>query len=206
MVRKVSLARRVWARALPLILLTLVWVFLWGDASPGTVVAGLVVAVVVVRVLPMPAAVGTGRVHLISLGYLVWRFVADLVLASVQVAGLALQRGRVTRGAVIGVRLRSQSDVYLTLTAALCSLVPGSIIVEAHRLTSVLYVHVLDVDQAGGIEKARQHVLATEARVMRALASDAELAVAGLTRIPERVLEAKDRRAEGRANSKGGAR
>ena len=95
---------------------------------------------------------------------------------------------------MIGVRLRSQSDVYLTLTAALCSLVPGSIIVEAHRLTSVLYVHSLDVEQSGGVEKARQHVLATESRVLRALASDVELAAAGLTRMPERVLEAQDRR------------
>lgn len=186
--------RRLRGIALSLVWLTLVWVLLWGDWSLGTLAAGLVIAVAVVVGLPMPAAAGAGRVHPVSFAYLVWRFTADLVLASIQVAGLALQRKRVTHGAVIGVRLRSQSDVYLTLTAALCSLVPGSIIVEAHRLTGVLYVHILDVEQSGGVEKARQHVLATEARVLRALASDAELAVAGLTRIPERVLAAKDRR------------
>ena len=189
-----NLVRRARGVALSLFWLTLVWVLLWGDWSVGTLFAGLVVAVVVVVGLPMPAVAGAGRVHPVSFAYLVWRFAADLVLASIQVAGLALQRKRVTHGAVIGVRLRSQSDVYLTLTAALCTLVPGSIIVEAHRLTGVLYVHILDVEQSGGVEKARQHVLATEARVLRALASDAELAVAGLTRLPERVLDARGRR------------
>ena len=186
--------RRVRGVLLSLLWLTLVWVLLWGDWSAGTLLAGLAVAVVVVIGLPMPTAAGSGRIHPVSFAYLVGRFATDLVLASVQVAVLALQRERVTHGAVIGVRLRSQSDVYLTLTAALCSLVPGSIIVEAHRLTGVLYVHILDVNQAGGVEKARQHVLATEARVLRAFASDTELAVAGLTRMPERVLAAKDRR------------
>lgn len=191
-----KLVRRVRGVVLSLFWLTALWAMLWGNAAPGTLLAGLLVAAVVVTVLRMPAAAGSGRVHPVSFAFLVWRFIADLVLASIQVAGLALQRERVPHGAVIGVRLRSQSDVYLTLTAALCSLVPGSIIVEAHRLTGVLYVHVLDVEQVGGIESARQHVLATEARVLRALASDAELAAAGLTRVPERLLAAKDRRQE----------
>ena len=83
---------------------------------------------------------------------------------------------------MICVQLRSHSDLYLTMTAELVSLVPGSIIVEAHRLTGRLYVHVLDVETSGGVETARQHVLDQEARVLRALASDDELAAAGLHR------------------------
>jgi multicomponent Na+:H+ antiporter subunit E len=66
------------------------------------------------------------------------------------------------------------------MTGELCSLVPGSLVVEAHRLTGVLYLHVLDVAQSGGIEAARQSVLDQEERVLRAFASDAELARAGL--------------------------
>ena len=47
-------------------------------------------------------------------------------------------------------QLRSQSDLFLTVTAQLCSLVPGSIVVEAHRLSGLLYIHVFDVSDAGG--------------------------------------------------------
>lgn len=175
---RIKLAATVW--------LTAVWVLLWGDLSIANVLGGLAVALLATWSLPMPAIDYRGRIHLLGLAYLVHRFVVDLVVASVQVAVVALTPARVPHGAVLAVHLRSHSDLYLTLTAELCSLVPGSIVVEAHRVTGMLYVHVLDVDLAGGIEAAREHVLDTEARVMRALASDAELAEAGLTRRPLR--------------------
>lgn len=163
--------------------LTLVWVLLWGELSIANVLAGLLIALVAGRFLRMPGVEFHGRVHPVALLYLVYRFAVDLVVASAQVAGLALRR-RPPRSAVIAVQLRSHSDLYLTLTAQLCSLVPGSLVVEAHRITGMLYVHVLDVDTAHGIDAARRHVLDTEARVLRALASDTELAAAGLTRTP----------------------
>ncbi|MFC6448525.1 Na+/H+ antiporter subunit E [Cellulomonas gelida] len=70
------------------------------------------------------------------------------------------------------------------MVAELCSLVPGSLVVEAHRLTGRLYLHVLDVEAAGGIEAARQAVLDQEERVLRAFGSDAELRAAGLLTSP----------------------
>ena len=57
---------------------------------------------------------------------------------------------------------------------------PGSVVVEAHRLTRTLYLHVLDVRGPEGIEVARQRVLDQEERLLRALASDADLAAACL--------------------------
>ncbi|HWS58421.1 MAG TPA: Na+/H+ antiporter subunit E [Actinotalea sp.] len=169
--------------------LTAVWVLLWGNLALGTVLVGAVVAVAVTWALPLPPVDFAGRVHPISLLYLVYRFHVDLVVASAQVAALALTPGRVARSAVIRVQLRSDSDLYLTFTAQLCSLVPGSVVVEAHRTTGTLYVHVLDVELSGGVDRARRHVLDTEARILRALASPAELAAAGLSRNPRRPLE-----------------
>ena len=166
--------------------LTVVWVLLWGDLSWANVLAGALIGFVVTRALPMPTIEFHGRVRPGPLLRLLGRFVVDLVRASVQVARLAMTPGRVPRGAVLAVQLRSHSDLYLTLTAQLCSLVPGSIVVEAHRITGTLYVHLLDVDMVGGIEQGRAHVLENEARILRALASDAELAEAGLELRPPR--------------------
>lgn len=164
--------------------LTTVWVLLWGGPTVADVLSGVAIAVLVTRSLPMPRVDFHGRLHPLSVLFLVWRFVVDIVVASAQVAWQAMVPGRVAHGAVLAVQLRSHSDLYLTLTAEICTLVPGSVVVEAHRITGMLYVHVLDVELSGGIERARQHVLDTEARVLRALASDAELAEAGLTRKP----------------------
>ena len=162
-----------------LLWLTIVWVLLWGEVSVGNVLAGLLVAGAVSLAMPLPPVAATGRVRPLGLAHLLGRFAVDVVVASVQV-GLQAFRPRPPRSAVIGVRLRSSSDLYLTLTAELCSLVPGSVVVEAHRLTGTLYLHLLDVDGTDGIEAARRRVLEQEERVLRALASDAELAAAGL--------------------------
>ncbi|WP_407345359.1 Na+/H+ antiporter subunit E [Pengzhenrongella phosphoraccumulans] len=159
--------------------LTIVWVLLWGDLRLGNVLAGIAVAFAVTVLLPLPAVASGGRLRPLGLIRLIAHFARDLVVASVQVGVQAFRPGPPV-SAVIGVQLRSSSDLYLTLTAELCSLVPGSIVVEAHRLTRTLYLHVLDVDTAGGVEAARQSVLDQEERVLRAIASDTQLAAAGL--------------------------
>lgn len=166
--------------------LTAVWVLLWGDVTWGNLVNGVLLAVLVAAGLRMTPVDFHGRVHPGALAVLLGTFVVDLVRASFEVSMVALRPRHTPRGAVVCVQLRSHSDLYLTLTAELVSLVPGSLIVEAHRLTGRLYVHVLDVETSGGIEAARQHVLDQEARLLRALASDAELEDAGLRRRPER--------------------
>ncbi|GIG25080.1 Na+/H+ antiporter subunit E [Cellulomonas denverensis] len=166
--------------------LTVVWVLLWGSLSWGNVIAGLIIAAGVTGLLRMTPIDFHGRVHPWGLIVLVSRFIWDLFRASIEVSWVALRPRHTPHGAVIGVQLRSHSDLYLTITAELCSLVPGSLVVEAHRLTGKLFLHVLDVDQVGGIEAARQVVLDQEERVLRALASESELREAGLDPHPHR--------------------
>ena len=160
--------------------LAAVWVLLWGDLSVANVLAGLALGLAVTYGLRMTPIEFHGRVRPLRVVHLFARFGVDLVRASFEVAFIALRPRYTPHGAVIGVQLRSHSDLYLTMTAELCSLVPGSLVVEAHRLTGRLYLHVLDVDAAGGIEAARQAVLDQEERVLRAFASHAELRSAGL--------------------------
>lgn len=160
--------------------LAAVWVFLWGDVSWANVLGGVVVGVLVTlafRMAPIPFG---GRVHPWALVVLVVRFAADLVRASAEVSALALRPRYTPRGAVIGVQLRSHSDLYLTLTAELVSLVPGSLVVEANRVTGRLYLHVLDLAHSGGVDAVRASVLAQEERVLRALASHDEQVAAGV--------------------------
>jgi len=171
---------RLWTRWPMIVWLAATWVLLWGDLTVANVLAGLVLGALVMVLLPMPRVGFDGRPWLPGIVVLVVRFFVDVIMASVQVAKKALAFGQHPRAAVIRVRLRSHSDLLLTITAQLCSLVPGSIIVEAHRLSGTLYVHVFDVDDAGGIDGARAHALEIERRVIYALATDEEIAEAGL--------------------------
>lgn len=161
-----------------LIALTVVWVLLWGSVTVASVLAGVAVAVIVMVVFPLPPVIFGGRVRLAGLARLAGWFVVDLVIASAQVSWLALRVGQQPSNTVVQVDLKSRSDLYLTLTAELLSLVPGSIVLEARRSTATLYLHVLGVapgDEAGA-EDARRRSLRQEERVLNALASDEELA------------------------------
>lgn len=160
--------------------LALLWMLLWGEFSWANLFGGLAIGLLVVMVMPMPSIDFHGKVRPWRLLLLILRFHWDLVRASIQVSSLAFRFGYTPRGAIVGVRLRSSSDLSMTLVAELSSLVPGSLVVEAHRLTGTLYLHVLDVQYSGGIEKVRSDTRALEARVLRAIASNKELIAAGL--------------------------
>jgi len=172
---------RRWRLLWPGVLVAVVlWVLLWGDVSWANVLGGLVVGTVVLLVLPMPPTAFRGRVHPWRLLLLLARFHWDLLRASLEVAVLAFHVGRTPHGAIVGVRLCSSNDLYMTIVAELSSLVPGTLVLDAHRITGTLYLHVLDVALSGGIEQVRRDTLALEERVLRALASREELAEAGL--------------------------
>lgn len=165
-----------------LLWMTALWVLLWGDLTLANVLAGFGVAALLLLLAPMPAVGYVGRVNILGTVWLLAKFILDVLLASVEVSKMALHPLRPPEGGVIRIPLRSESDVILTLTGVFTSLVPGSIIVEAHRFTGTLYVHVLDLPTSGGAEAFRQQVLRQERRLLYALASQEDLARAGLPR------------------------
>lgn len=158
-----------------LLWLTVVWTLLWGDLSLFNVVSGLLIAILVCQVFPLPflrMKVGL-RPH--WLAWLVLRFLWDVVVASIQVAVKTLQFGRQPRNAVIEIDLRTPSDFVLTVVAEMVSLVPGSLVVEARASTHTLFLHVLDVGDRAGAEAFRAQVFALERRVVLALGADTDL-------------------------------
>ncbi len=176
-------ATSLWRRSVsPLgtVLLASMWVLLWGDLSWGNVVAGLALGVAVTWLLPVPR--GPKRrltVRPWPLARLMLLFAWDVVLAASHIVWVIL-RGKVPREAIIRVQTRAHSDGFLTATAGFTALVPGSIVIDAHRLTGTLYVHVFDVGEGEeALEEAHRRVLEQEERILRALASDDELADAG---------------------------
>lgn len=152
--------------------LTVLWVALWGDLSPANLLAGLVLAVVVCVVFPLPPLRMHLRVRPAWLGWLAVRFLADVVVASLQVARTTLTFTRQPVNAVIEVDLSTDSDFVLTIVAEMVSLVPGSLVVEARRSTHTLFLHVLDARDQAGVDHFRDQVLALERRVILALGAD----------------------------------
>ena len=150
-----------------LVWLTLVWLALWGAVTPMLVVSGVLVAVLVCVVFPLPPVALDLSFHPWRAVVLFSRFLYDILVASVQVAGVVL-RPRPVRNAVVAVDLETTSDFVLTGVAAMLSLVPGSVVIEARRSTHTLYLHVLDVPDEAAADRFRQRALAQEQRFLAA--------------------------------------
>lgn len=156
---------------LPLLLwLVAVWMLLWGTFTLANAVNGLLLAILVTRLFPLPHVPHVGRLHPWGAIVLLSRFVYDLIPATIEVAVYALRPGPPVRSAVIAVQMRSPDDLPLTLTAEMVSLTPGSSIIELDREARVLYVHVLGLEDPAGAEAVRADIRALEARVLRAVA------------------------------------
>ncbi|KAB1909993.1 Na+/H+ antiporter subunit E [Micromonospora sp. AMSO1212t] len=163
-------------RAIAVTGLVTVWVLLWGTFSWANVLSGLVVAAVLLVVFPLPPVTFAGRIRPVPLLRFVVRFLYDLVVASAQVAWLAV-RSKHPQSAIIAVPLRVNTDLNLTLNAEALSLVPGSLILEADRSTGTLYVHVIGIRSLDEVERFRSGVLELEERIIAAVGSAEELSL-----------------------------
>lgn len=157
----------------PYILLWLaaVWVGLWGAPTAANVLGGLLVAVVLLVLLPLPESPTRSRVRWPALLRYLGFFAVELVRASLVVVWQVLRPGAELRQAVIAVDGMGASDLLLTVVANSISLTPGTLTLEVDRDRSVLYVHVLDVGGPEGVERARRSIERLERLAILALGS-----------------------------------
>lgn len=169
--RRGVLRRRV--QPVSLLLLTLLWVLLWGNVSWINVVSGLLLATLVLVLFPLPPLTFGVRLHPWGTLVLVVRFLVDLVVASVEVAYKASVPWEHPQGRLTRVPLRGDNDLMCTITAQMTTLVPGSIVIDIDCAADgrSLLLHLFDAPQDRDVQAMHERVRAQELRVLRALAA-----------------------------------
>ncbi len=166
---------------LPLLVwLVLVWNLLWGTWSWANLLSGILVALVVTSLLPLPPVVGGARVRPVALVAFLGHFVVDLVLSGALVAWQTVRPRGIDRSAIIIVQLRTDSDLLLTILTESLTLVPGSMVIDLDRERRTIALHILHVGNESDVERQRASVLAEEDRVVRAFGSPDEIAALDL--------------------------
>ncbi|WP_163720139.1 Na+/H+ antiporter subunit E [Mycolicibacterium psychrotolerans] len=165
-----TLALRVWM----VCWLILVWVLLWGTISAANVLSGLVVALVVTLLLPLPPVPVEGRLHPISLLRLGVLVVYYLLSSSVQVAALALKPGPPPLTAVLRVHFAVKSDLVLVLAVNIINLTPGTMVLEIDQPRRMLYVHVLDVGSERTVVRFYRQVATLQRVLVASFERDAD--------------------------------
>lgn len=168
--------RRTVISQLPLFVwLVVLWMLLWGAVSWLNLVTGILVGIIVMRVFYLPPVALSGRFNIWWALVFIVTFVWDVIRGSIQVASLALVPKRKPMSSVIAVQLHSRSDLIMLLVTFNVSLVPGSLIVEADRYRSILYIHAIDTVDEAGVEHARFVALRAERRIVRVIGSKEDL-------------------------------
>lgn len=157
----------------PVLLLTAVWVLLWGSYSLTSVVGGLLLAVTVLIVYPLPPLHLGLRIRPWPFVVLLARFAVDLVSASFHVALQSVAPWVRPRGHLITIDLRTDDDLFGVITAEMTALVPGTVVVDLDPGSRRMVLHVFD-EAEDDLTKVAERVRTQEERVLRALARDAD--------------------------------
>jgi multicomponent Na+:H+ antiporter subunit E len=165
-----SIALRVWV----LCWLTLVWILLWGTFSAANALSGLVIAALITVLLPLPAVPVEGRVHPLSLLWLILNVAYFLFKSSWQVALLAIKPGKPPLSAVMRAHLAVKSDLVLALAVNIFNLIPGSIVLEIDQSRRMLYMHVIDVGSERGVDRFYRQVAQVERLLVAAFEREAD--------------------------------
>jgi multicomponent Na+:H+ antiporter subunit E len=148
--------------------LLVVWIMLWGTATPAVLLSGLAVAPLCLAASRLPAvrlhARPRVRASLRALG----RFLVDVLRSSAEVAWAVLRRGATVRSAILELPLPPVSDMLVSVIANRLSLVPGTLVVDIDRPSDRIYVYVLDVHTDEEVEQARQDAEGAVADVLAA--------------------------------------
>lgn len=167
-------SREVAVRLWTIAWLTFVWVLLWGTVSWANVLGGLVLAVAILTLLPLPRVPVEGRIHPLTLLRLVLRLIFDFIVSSAQVGWMAIRPGRPPLGAVIRMRVAIKSDMVLTLAVDYLNLVPGTMVLEIDHRRRMLYIHVFDVRSEKKVRAFYAQVAYVERMFIKAFERDSE--------------------------------
>ncbi|WP_019815885.1 Na+/H+ antiporter subunit E [Saccharomonospora saliphila] len=148
--------------------LVLVWMMLWGSAAPGTVLMGVLVAIGVLLLFPLP----TRRLPRFRPVWLLrlFGFVAvDLFASALRTSLEVLRYGPRVRAAVVAVPSLSDTDHVVAASAGAVSLTPDTFVIQIDRDNGVYYVYSLGVRTREQVDRVHDQSLELQVRVVRAL-------------------------------------
>lgn len=158
-----------------IIWLTLVWAMLWGDFGAGSLLSGIVVALVAVFIARPTGVRGLQLTSFHPLAALVFAsyFALQLVTSCIAVAREVITPWPRMNRAIVAIPMHVVTPGLVTLVGNAITLTPGTLTVDVRQPTAdeppVLYVHALHFDD---LDSIRRDVLRLERLAVRAFGTD----------------------------------
>lgn len=154
--------------------LILVWLLLWGTVSVANILSGAVLAALIMLLFPLPVVPVQGRLHPLSLIWLVINLGLWLTMSSLQVAWLAIRPGPAPMSAVLRAQMALKSDLVLALAVNIVNLTPGTIVLEIDQTHRLLYIHIMGVSSQNSIDRFNRQIRQLEKLLIAAFERDSE--------------------------------
>jgi multicomponent Na+:H+ antiporter subunit E len=137
------------------VVLVVLWLLAWGEASPANLTSGLAMAAALLVAFP-PARHSGPRLRIRPLGVvrLLLYIARQLVTSNFLVGREIISRRSSVRAGVLAYAVQHPSDEVVTLIANMLALAPGTMTVEATREPPVIYVHFLLLDDVCAARRA----------------------------------------------------
>lgn len=166
------------------LILVLVWVLMWGSASPANLLSGAAVATAVFIVYPSQLPMWpTRRVRLRGVVVLATRFVVDVIVSNFWLVLAALGPARKVRTALVWVDLQFDDPALLTMVTNITALTPGAMVVRAAHHDDgrpTVLVHCLSTHDP---QRWARSIAGLEIRCVRAIGTREQ--IAALTPVPD---------------------
>jgi multicomponent Na+:H+ antiporter subunit E len=140
--------------------LTLAYLALTANLEPINVVAGLIIAILVVwLVKPQPHRVSWRQVpgRTLALGRYVLLLIYDLVVSGIQVARIVLDPTLPIRPGIIAIPSKCRSEMASALNAHAITLTPGESVIEMSE-DGTMYTHCLDAARSEEVVEQAQNL------------------------------------------------
>jgi multicomponent Na+:H+ antiporter subunit G len=135
-----------------LISVTVIWMLLWREVSPGTLLGGAAAAAVIEGIRKAP--VGQDSIRLRGLLVFAARYIQMVFVSNARVAWEVITpSNEQIREAIVAVPLASSTPAVGLLVANAISFTPGSLTIEMTGDPLVLYVHVLHFESVEQVER-----------------------------------------------------
>jgi multicomponent Na+:H+ antiporter subunit E len=156
-----------------IVLLTSIWIALWGDVTVANAVGGVLVSSLCLTVVPLSTPSRHGHLRPLSALRYVLFFAKELVVANFVVATEVITPGNRDNEGIVALPLApSCSPTVLLVVVNSIGLTPGTVVVEIAEDPSTLFVHVLHLDDH---DTSVRSLLELERRAIEAFGSDAAL-------------------------------
>jgi multicomponent Na+:H+ antiporter subunit E len=131
--------------------ISVIWLLLKGDGSPGNFFVGLILAVILIKSLRQTYQQERAFRRGGDIVHFILNFTRELIVANIQVLKIVLSPNMNIRPGIIAYKTECKTPLGITTLANSITLTPGTLSVDISEDHSTIFIHTLDIDDPDAV-------------------------------------------------------